>query len=216
MYIKSPEEAEELVEALAKKWNSETQFLLDRGWAKTDKKWEKSGFTAEVWTHPDGKEYAHISSLIGIWTRAYDVAITDYIYELGWQPILSRTEFAAKIKRHTWQRFIHPDSGQVYSWDEACMLVNEFDNDDTACPEERLSILTRRLRTILKEHKLHKNNFILLFMQMLKDKEISESNSLHHLVQVFETEADWKTWCKEHNLEKPEQWKQWAKDNGYA
>ena len=98
------------------------------------------------------------------------------------------------------------------------MLVNEFNNDDAACPEKRLSILTRRLRVILKGHQLRKNNFILLFMQMLNDeeKEISGDTSLHHLVRVFETEAEWRAWCAEHKLEKPERWKQWAKENGYA
>lgn len=188
----SKEELEEAFSLLAESFDRETRFLESRGWIKTTENWEQDGFrTDSVWQHPKtGKLYAHISSLIGVWDRAYDCAITDYLYETGWKNIYELTTFESKLcKKEIWQRFIHPISKRVYSWSEAEMIAVMLDNDDNKIDDNALSMLTRRLCKLLEGKDIQENNLIVLRLELINSSNLESD---HKLVGIYKTVDDYK------------------------
>lgn len=185
------EEIEASIKDLGAQLELQAQFLVDRGWSVTGELWKRDGFqTHSVWKHPKtGKKFAHTLSLNGLWPRAYDRSVEDYIYECGWSSVLQITTFETKLPEPvTWCRYLHPKSNKTYARCEAVEIMLEHDNDDSAISQESLCILTRRMHVLLKDHQIKPGNLIMLQMSMQPDGRFE-----HNLLRVYETEDDWKS-----------------------
>lgn len=75
--------ATQLIELSAQKFQEDTQYLLDNGWIRTDKKEIEGESVFSVWVGPDGKEYGHQNYLFGgtSWKSAIEKAESDLVHK---------------------------------------------------------------------------------------------------------------------------------------
>ena len=92
------------------------RWLRSRGWTLTND---------QKWRHPSGLDFA--SSM-----DALEVAYADFLKEMGWKKVRVRTvmPYPSDRSEQDWQHLIHPKSGKVYMWLEACEMARFHDNSD--------------------------------------------------------------------------------------
>lgn len=138
---------EELLNECAEIFKSDTQFLIDQGWQKTDKTEINGEKVFSVWISPSGEECAHQTHLIGgNFNEAINVAQSELIKKMGFKAFSLRVwcpEFDLESNQRLhdsedgWDNkyyAIHPVSHKVYTWMEAVFIAryNEMkDLDET-------------------------------------------------------------------------------------
>lgn len=159
----SGEELEQFFKELKKEHDKNTEWLIQRGWKKTEEYHAEPNrsLKSNVWVSPKGKRAVHTIDLIAFkhLPQAIDVATRDFLEEKGWKKvtIVKKTPLLDETQR--WCHYLHPTSNKVYSFLEAEDIAR-FNNNDDSLAEECLSPLTNRLNEDLKDIQVEEENEI--------------------------------------------------------
>lgn len=114
-------------------YKSDTEFLLQRNWQKTNERFNENNFFCYLWSNKDGLKYPHFIQVTNFSVPfAVEIANRELLKEKGWKFTKIKKIFPTCRKGqriHVDEYFIHPENNNLFSYLEALHIEKNQDHE---------------------------------------------------------------------------------------